>query len=195
MLRKEVLSIVGVIVTALVLASLFITFVFQTYQVSGVSMQQTLHNGDHLLVWKLPRTWARLTGHSYVPKRGDIIILNEPAEDLSACGTDRGDQLVKRVVGLPGDRVVVANNILTIFNKQHPNGYDPDKTLQYHRQITEETTANEPIDIRLGPNQIYVAGDNRTDSCDSRVFGPVSLNQVVGKLVMRVLPLNQAEIF
>jgi signal peptidase I len=57
--------------------------------------------------------------------------LNEPAEALSACGTDRGSQLVKRVVGLPGDRVVVANNILTIFNKQHPNGFDPDKTLQY----------------------------------------------------------------
>jgi signal peptidase I len=56
MLRKEVLSVVGVIVTALVFAFVFITFVFQTYQVSGVSMQQTLHNGDHLLVWKLPRT-------------------------------------------------------------------------------------------------------------------------------------------
>lgn len=154
-------------------------------------MQQTLHNNDRLIVWKLPRTWSRITGHQYVPKRGDVIVFTEGG--LSAYGQENTKQLIKRVIGLPGDRVVVANGTITIFNKQHPDGFQPDKTLPYHKQITEVTTGN--IDITLGNNQVFVCGDNRTDSLDSRVFGPIDTSSIVGKLAIRILPLDDIERF
>ena len=187
---RDALSIITVLVAALVLAWGLISFVFQSYEVDGPSMQTTLQNSDHLVVWKVPRTWARITGHTYVPNRGDIIVFNEPG--LAAYGQGPNKQLIKRVIGLPGDRVVVKNGSITIYDKTHPNGFDPDKTLAYGKVIPF-TSGN--IDLTLGKNQIFVCGDNRPDSLDSRVFGPVELNNVVGKLVLRVLPLNKAEIF
>lgn len=187
---RDALSIITVLLAALILAWGLISFVFQSYQVDGPSMQITLHNSDHLVVWKVPRTWARITGHPYVPKRGDIIVFNEPG--LADYGQGSNKQLIKRVIGLPGDRVVVRNGNITIYNKANPNGFDPDKTLPYGKVIP---TTSGNIDITLGSNQIFVCGDNRPDSLDSRVFGPVDVNNIVGKLVIRVLPLNDAKIF
>jgi signal peptidase I len=188
---RDLLSTIGVLIAALIVAFGLITFVFQSYQVDGPSMQQTLQNNDRLIVWKLPRTWARITGHQYVPKRGDVIVFTESG--LAAYGQENTKQLIKRVIGLPGDRVVVKNGTITIFNKQHPQGFQPDKTSPYHDQITEITTGN--IDLTLGNDQIFVCGDNRTDSLDSRVFGPVNTSAIVGKLAVRILPINEIERF
>jgi signal peptidase I len=187
---REVLSTVGILVTALVVALLMIAFVFRSYQVDGPSMQNTLHNADKLIIWKVPRTWSDITGHPYIPKRGDIIVFTESG--LAQFGQTNTKQLIKRVIGLPGDRVVVANGVYTIYNKQHPNCFDPDKTLPYGKNIPI-TSGN--IDVTLGPDQLFVSGDNRPDSLDSRAFGPINANQVVGKLVLRVFPLSQAEVF
>lgn len=188
---REVFSTIGVLVAALLVALGLIAFVFQSYQVDGPSMQQTLHNNDRLIVWKLPRTWARVTGHPYVPKRGDIIVFTETG--LAQYGQENTKQLIKRVIGLPGDRVVVANNTITIYNKQYPGGFQPDKTLPYGKDITEPAQQN--IDVTLGKNQLFVCGDNRTNSLDSRFFGPIMTDQIIGKLAVRVLPLNQSERF
>ncbi|HEX7368070.1 MAG TPA: signal peptidase I [Candidatus Saccharimonadales bacterium] len=188
---REIFSLIGVLIAALIVAGVLILYVFQSYQVDGPSMQNTLHNNDRLIVWKLPRTWARITGHQYVPKRGDIIVFTESG--LSQYGQANTKQLIKRVIGLPGDRVVVAHDTITIYNKQHPKGFQPDKTLPYGKAITEP--AEQDIDITLGPHQLYVCGDNRTDSLDSRFFGPINTNQIIGKLAVRILPLDKAERF
>lgn len=188
---REAVSTIGVLIAALLVALGLIAFVFQSYQVDGPSMQQTLHNNDRLIVWKLPRTWAKITGHPYIPKRGDIIIFTESG--LANYGQENTKQLIKRVIGLPGDRVVVANNTITIYNKQHPDGFQPDKTLPYGVNITEP--AQQEVDYTLGKDQLFVSGDNRTNSLDSRFFGPINAKQVIGKLVLRVLPLNDIEKF
>lgn len=187
---RDALSIITVLLAALILAWGLISFVFQSYQVDGPSMQTTLQNSNHLVVWKVPRTWARVTGHPYIPNRGDIIVFNEPG--LADYGQGSNKQLIKRVIGLPGDRVVVKNGFITIYDKSHPNGFQPDKTLPYGKVIP---TTSGNIDITLGTDQIFVCGDNRPDSLDSRVFGPVNVNNIVGKLVLRVLPLNEAKVF
>jgi len=188
---REILSTIGVLAAALLVAFAFIVFVFQSYQVSGPSMQQTLQDQDRLIVWKLPRSWARLTGHPYIPSRGDIVIFTESG--LAQFGQDNTKQLIKRVIGLPGDHVVVANNTITIYNKQHPKGFQPDKTLPYGSHITQPAQQN--VDVTLGKDQLFVCGDNRTNSLDSRFFGPINANQLIGKLAVRVLPLSQAERF
>jgi signal peptidase I len=186
----EVFSTVGILLTALLVALFIIAFVFRSYQVDGTSMVNTLQNNDKLIIWKVPRTWADLTGHDYIPKRGDIIVFTESG--LSQYGQTNTKQLIKRIIGLPGDRVVVANGVYTIYNKTHLNGFDPDKTLPYGKNIPI-TTGN--IDVTLGKDQLFVSGDNRPNSLDSRDFGPINASQIVGKLVLRVFPIDQAKAF
>lgn len=190
---RNTLSTIGILLLAPLIAILLTAFVFQSYQVDGPSMQNTLHNNDRLIVWKLPRTWARITHHQYVPKRGDIIILNECG--LSNYGdTQNCKQLVKRVIGLPGDHIVIKNGAITVYNKANPNGFKPDKTLPYGKNGAIPFTDNN-LDVTLSSTQLYVCGDNRGDSLDSRIFGPIETNQVIGKLVMRIFPISQAEKF
>jgi signal peptidase I len=185
---RSLLSIVGLLVTAFTIAFLLNTFVIQSYQVDGESMQQTLQNNDRLIVDTSPRTIAKRTGHQYVPKRGEIIIFNEDGLP----GFTGPKQLIKRVVGLPGERVVVADGHITIYNSQHPEGFNPDTQGTYHIDAT--FTGND-VDRTLGQDQLFVCGDNRGNSEDSRIFGPINTNQVVAKLILRILPLNKAKSF
>jgi signal peptidase I len=190
---KSTVSTVAILLLAPLIAILLTAYVFQSYQVDGPSMQETLHNNDRLIVWKLPRTWAKITGHQYVPKRGDIIILSESG--LSSFGDAQDTkQLVKRVIGLPGDHVVIKDNVITVYNKEHPEGFQPDATLPYGKNGAIPPTNNN-VDVTLTATQIFVCGDNRSDSLDSRIFGPVETKQVIGKLVARIYPLSQAERF
>lgn len=187
---REGLSLFGILLTAFLVALFIIAFIFRSYQVDGPSMENTLQNGDKLIIWKLPRSWSRITGHFYIPNRGDIIVFNESG--LSAFEQQDSKQLIKRVIGLPGDRVVVSNNVITIYNKSHPNGFDPDKTLPYGKNIPD-TSGN--VNVTLTEHQLFVDGDNRPDSLDSRSFGPIDASQIIGKLVIRVFPINKAKVF
>jgi signal peptidase I len=187
---RSIISTVAILLIAPLIAVLLTAFIFQSYQVDGQSMNNTLHNNDRLLVWKLPRTWAKITGHDFVPKRGDIIVFTESR--LSEFGQDPSKQLIKRVIGLPGDRVTIHSNIVTIYNSQHPEGFNPDTTLPYDRTAVD--TAGE-LDIVIPVHQIFVLGDNRPNSLDSRSFGTVEVKNIVGKLVVRILPIGDAERF
>jgi signal peptidase I len=189
-LLREIISTVGILLVAFLVAIGLISFVFQSYQVDGPSMETTLQNQDRLIVWKAPRTLARITGHDYIPNRGDVIVFVE--NGLSQYGQDNSKQLIKRVIGLPGDRVTVHDGRITIYNQEHPSGFDPDKTMPYGKNIPY-TSGN--IDVTLADGQIFVCGDNRPDSLDSRIFGYINADQIVGKLAIRVFPLNQIKAF
>ena len=190
---RSTLSTLGILLLAPIIAIFLTLFVFQSYQVDGPSMEQTLQNNDRLIVWKLPRTWARITSHQYVPNRGDVIILNETG--LANYGSvDNTKQLVKRVIGLPGDHIVIKDNVLTIYNREHPKGFEPDTTLPYGEGGAIPPTTN-TLDVTLSSTQLFVCGDNRPNSLDSRIFGPIETSQVVGKLVARILPLSNTKAF
>lgn len=180
-------STIGLFVTAFLIAILLNTFVIQSYQVDGQSMEPTLQNDDRLIVDKIPRTIARIDGHQYVPHRGDIIIFNQDGLP-GFVGTK---QLIKRVIGLPGEHVVVRGGRVTIYNSQHPNGFDPDDQGKY--TIKQPTT--QEFDGYLQKDQLFVCGDNRPNSEDSRYFGPIKTSQVVAKLVLRILPVGETKSF
>ena len=186
----ELFSTVGILLAAFAIALFIIFFVFRSYQVDGPSMENTLQNGDKLIIWKVPRSWAMVTHHDYIPKRGDIVVFTQSG--LSEFGQQDKKQLIKRVIGLPGDHVTVSNGNYTVYNKAHPSGFDPDKTLGYGANIPA-TSGN--IDVTLGSDQIFVSGDNRPNSLDSRSFGPIHAKQIVGKLVLRVFPVGEAKTF
>ena len=189
---REFSSTLAILGVALLTALFIIAFVFRSYEVDGPSMQNTLQNTDKLIIWKVPRSWARLTHHNYIPKRGDIVVFDQTG--LSEFG-DRSDkkQLIKRVIGLPGDRIVVSDGAVTVYNKTNPKGFDPDITLGYGGKDFPTTSSN--IDKTLNDKQIFVMGDNRVESLDSRAFGPIQANQIIGKLVLRVFPLGDAKTF
>jgi signal peptidase I len=190
---RTLLSTIGILLLAPLIAIFLTLFVFQSYQVDGPSMETTLQNNDRLIVWKLPRTWARITGHQYVPSRGDIIILNESG--LTSYGSPEDKrQLVKRVVALPGERVVIKDNVLTVYNRENPDGFQPDATLPYGKNGSIPPTTNN-AEFTLSATELFVCGDNRPNSLDSRTFGPIQTSQVVGKLVARILPLSNIEKF
>src|SRR5579862_938655 len=100
---RGAISTIGLFLSAFLIAILLNTFVIQSYQVDGESMEPTLQNDDRLIVNKIPRTLSRIDGHQFVPQRGDIIIFNEDGLP----GFIGQKQLIKRVIGLPGERVVV----------------------------------------------------------------------------------------
>lgn len=187
---RGVLSTVMLLALAPLIAFAITAFAVQSYQVDGESMESTLQNNDRLIVDKIPRTIARITGHAYIPHRGDIIIFNQANLPDTSFGQTK--QLIKRVIGLPGERVVVAEGKITVYNQSHPGGFNPDTSSGYH--ITATNTPGN-VDVTLGKNELFVCGDNRPNSEDSRYFGPISAKDIVGKLVLRLLPINKTQTF
>jgi signal peptidase I len=186
---KSVASTLGILLLAPLLALFLTAFIFQSYQVDGPSMQTTLHDKDRLIVLKVPRTWARLTHHDYIPNRGDVIIFNHP--DINGLSSNE-KQLIKRVIGLPGERVVVKDGQVTVYNQGNPKGFSPDNTLPYG-SVIKYTSGD--VDLVVPAGEVFVCGDNRSNSLDSRYFGTVPASDIVGKLGLRVYPFNQSQVF
>lgn len=185
--QKKQTGIKSLITTLLILASapllaLFITsFVFQSYEVDGPSMQTTLENGERLVVMKLGKTLAEARGGSYIPAKDSIIIF----DNVEGVGKR---QLIKRVVGLPGDRVTVKDGEVRVYNQDNPDGYDPDAGHKHGGNVIETPGT---VDIEVKENEVFVLGDNRKNSQDSRFFGPVPSDKIVGTLYLRIFPLNK----
>jgi signal peptidase I len=187
---NDTLSTIGVILLAPIVALILTQFVFQSYQVDGPSMQETLQDHDRLIVTKTGKSWARLTGKDYIPKRYEIIIFNHSGEFGNAVVSEK--QLVKRVIGLPGDRVLVKDGVVTIYNKENPKGFLIDR--QGPEKNTISTTPGE-IDETIKDGELYVMGDNRNNSLDSRSFGAIRSHDVVGRLSLRIYPFDKFDKF
>lgn len=185
--NNTLVSTAFLVVIALLIAFFTTSFVVKPFVVDGQSMETTLQNGDRLLVNKLPLTFSHF-GHKYIPNRGDIIVFNQ----ANLPGFSSPNMLIKRVVGLPGDRVVVKNGSITIYNSTHPDGFNPDTNMGYKIKAIPTLGL---VDTTLASDQIFVCGDNRDNSEDSRFFGPVNVNQISGKLIFRILPLGKSQHF
>lgn len=183
---KEALGTVLMLCGALLTAFILNIFVFQSYEVDGQSMQPTLHNADRLIILKAPRTLASITRNDYIPERGEIIVFHKP--------NGEPEQLIKRVIGLPGDRVVVKNEKITIYNDTNPDGFNPDEA-DYGKDLSP-TYGN--VDAEVGEGEVFVVGDNRIPgaSLDSRSsLGNIPASAIVGKLILRYLPVSDYQTF
>ncbi len=179
-------SLLQLVVGAVVIAFVINRLVFQSYEVFGRSMTPTLQEQDRLVISKLGKSWASVGGNDYVPDRGTIIVFNSPR--------DPNVQLIKRVIGLPGDRVVVEDGAITVFNTENPSGFNPDEA--YEDNLIEYTTGDK--ESFVGSGELFVSGDNRNPggSLDSRnELGLVPTDNVIGELVLRLLPIGDASVF
>jgi signal peptidase I len=150
-------------------------------------MQSTLENGDRLIVVKALRTWARITRKDYQPKRGEIVVFVK--NDLLIGGESGNKQLIKRVIALPGEKVTVKDGVVTVYNNERPEGFQPDKEAAYG-SVIEKTGIDGTWTV--GADEVFVCGDNRDNSLDSRSFGPIHEKDIVGTAKLRFLPVNQS---
>jgi len=174
--RRWILETIGIVVFALVVALLLRTFVFQTFFIPSGSMEPSLQIGDRIIVDKL-------SYHLHGVGRGDIIVFARPLNE--DCAGPPVNDLVKRVIGLPGDRISSRGNTVMINGKPLAEPWLP-----------RGTALGQPISPTVvPPNNYYVLGDNRIGSCDSRFWGPVPKSLIVGKVVLRFWPLSTLHFF
>lgn len=187
---SELFSVIGILILAPLIAIFLTFFVFQSYVVDGPSMENTLYDQDRLIVWKASKTLARATNKDFIPDRYSMIVFNE--KGATGISDTNEKQLVKRVIGLPGDRVVINDESLTIYNEGNKDGFYPD------REIPESSPLGNTegrVDYTVKPGEIFVLGDNRGNSLDSRAFGPIKSKDIVGTLAVRIYPFNKIQKF
>lgn len=182
--KKELFSTLAILILAPVIAIFLTVFVFQSYQVDGPSMEKTLHNNDRLIVVKTGKTWSKITRKNYIPPRYSIVVFNYNGDSNYEI---QNKQLIKRVIGLPGDHIVIKDGVTTIYNSIHPDGFYPDKIGPESSVVN---TTGGDIDRTIKPGEVFVMGDNRGNSLDSRVFGPISSQDIIGTLSLRIYPFN-----
>jgi len=170
-----------------VIAVVIKTFLIQPFWIPSESMLPTIEVNDRVMVNKLAYKWGE-------PQRGDVVVFRDPREAeieeslpeavirsvLEAVGIrTRGDEdLIKRVVGLPGETIEVRDNHVVVNGTPIEEGYLPDVFMPDEPPIT------------VGPDEVFVMGDNRDASFDSRRFGAIPLDDLVGEAFVTIWPIS-----
>jgi len=156
-------------------------YIAQPFLVKGRSMEQTLSDGDYLIV-------DQLTYNFTAPQRFEVVVFH--TEFIP--GGSGGEYYIKRVIGVPGDRVVIKEGKVILYENNSDTA-----TILDEKYIIDglKTIAKEPVDVVLQDNQYFVLGDNRGNSSDSRFWGPVDKSYIVGKPFIRLFPFNTIKVF
>lgn len=165
----------GELVKVLLLAGITIFlvrhFLFKPFYVKGASMEPNFLERDYLIIDELTYRFKN-------PVRGEVVVFHHD-----------NDYFIKRVVGLPGETVKVSEGVVTIFNSTHPAGFVLDESY-----LPKDLRTFGNVTVELGKDEFYVMGDNRDNSFDSRRFGPVAEDKIVGRVVLRGWPFDRASL-
>lgn len=163
-----------IVVLALLASFLVKAYLVRAFSIPSGSMERTLLVGDHVLVNELVPAAVPL-------RRGDVVVFRDPGGWLTA---DQGDDLIKRVIGLPGDTVSCCD----AEGRLSVNGHAVDEPYVV-RPADVDRVAAEDFSVRVPAGRIWVMGDNRYDSADSRVHGTVPESDVVGRAFVVTWPV------
>lgn len=182
-----------VLFVLLVLAGTLIinTFIFRSFNVVGPSMEPTMYTGDRLIVNRLPVTLAKLQNKSYVPERNEVIVFINP----QFVDGREDEYVVKRVIAFPGERVVVRDGQMRVYNNDNPGGFNPNDTVEHGEP---GSPISGEVDTVVADNTLFVVGDHREGeySCDSRgCMGTIPYYDVVGPVGIRIWPLSKIETY
>lgn len=154
------------IVLTIVATLLFCNFVVRPSRVIGVSMQNTCHDGDLVVLWEL----------NYKPQRGDIVVVNNK--------NILQENLIKRVIAVAGDHIVVSNGTITLNGKRLVESY-----------VKEQKWTGSDVNMTVPQGRVFLMGDNRNHSEDSRVIGAISTSDIIGKVSVRLFPFTAIRTF
>jgi signal peptidase I len=166
---RSLVEWVAILVGALILALVVKTFLFQAFYIPSGSMEPTLFKDDRVIVNKLSYRWGDIS-------RGDVIVFGRPE---AATGDPEMHEFIKRVIGLPGDDLEARDGELYVNGFRLDEPYLPEGA----------TTDNLPL-TTVPEGHLWVMGDNRNFSSDSRAFGPIREDSVVGRAFIRVWPIS-----
>ena len=169
---REILEIVLIAVLVVVGVRYFLV---QPFLVDGASMEPNFHTGDYILI-------NELTYRIKDPQRGEIVVFHYPGNEKT--------YFIKRIIGLPGEKVEIKDGKVYIFNEKNPDGF---LLSEPYLPADLKTTADKIVS--LGSSEYFVMGDNRNASFDSRQWGPLSRSEIVGSVWVRLWPLNQVSAF
>jgi len=165
--EHPVIEIIRFSLIALIIVIPIRMFVAQPFIVSGASMETTFHSGEYLIV-------DQVSYRLHKPNRGEVIVFRYP--------NDPSKFFIKRVIGVPNDTISIEGNLVTIINEEHPNGFILDEpyisSMEVGTSMTEE----------LGEREYFVMGDNRDQSSDSRVWGVLQEERIIGRAFLRLFP-------
>lgn len=187
---KDVAGLLLFGIAVLIGTVLINTYIFRSFNVEGPSMEQTLKTGDRLIVDRIPVTWAQLQNKEYIPNRGQVIVFKNP---LFTVGNP-DEFIVKRVIAFAGERVVLKDGKYTVYNAEHPEGFNPDDAN--HGEPGSPTSGS--VDVTVPDGTLFVSGDHRQGnySYDSRNgLGYIPLYDVVGPVSMRIFPFTGIRTF
>lgn len=165
------------VITIVIVVKVTQIYLVQPFIVDGGSMIPTFHNKEFLLVDKLSYRIKE-------PSRGDVAIFKLYEGTQNPYG---GKHLIKRVIGLPNERVVVKNGVTTIYNAENPEGFTIDESFIVYKDLYKT------IDLTLGSEEYFMMGDNRTQSYDSRDWGPLDKKNIKGQVLFRVFPFTELD--
>lgn len=164
--KESVWSILRPCIITVAAVILFTTFIARPSRVVGPSMQDTCHNGDLVILWEL----------NYNPARGDIVVVDKD--------NPLHENLIKRVIGVGGDHVQVQDGTVTVNGQQLSEPY-----------VKESKWSGSNVDLVVPEGQVFLMGDNRNNSEDSRAIGPVDSGSIMGKVVLRIFPFDAIRTF
>lgn len=160
---KELLKLVFL---SLLIVVPFRMYIAQPFIVDGASMDPTFKTGEYLIV-------DEITYRFSPPERGSILIFKYPQDPKKS--------FIKRVIGLPNETVSIRDGQVTIINTENPNGF---RIEEPYIKLTKRDSSN----FVLGPDEFFVLGDNRLQSSDSRIWGPVPEANIIGRPIIRFFP-------
>ncbi len=160
--RRILVEIIQTVVLALVLF-FAINFISARIRVDGGSMKPSFHNGDYVIVNRLAYQWGEI-------QRGDVVVFPYPLSPE--------EDYIKRVIGLPGDRVAIYGGGVYVNGQRIDEPY------------ISSAPANDVAEIVVPEGYVYVLGDNRNASSDSRSWGPLEIEAILGKAIFRYYPFD-----
>jgi signal peptidase I len=183
---RWLVELLGVVIVAILVAVLLRTFVVATYSIPSGSMEPTLQIGDRILVDKL-------SYHLHAVDRDNIVVFSTPANE--DCAGPPVADLVKRVIGLPGETISLSEGNVYIDGRLLPESFLPPSARKdtYPGPSADAFSLHHPYRVPTG--DVFVMGDNRAQSCDSRFWGPIPESTIVGKVDMRIWPLSRLAFF
>jgi signal peptidase I len=169
------LEFIKVAVLAGITIALVRYYLFKPFYVKGASMEPNFYDHEYLII-------DELSYRLHAPQRGEVVVFKYP--------NNHEEYFLKRIIGLPGERVKISENKVTVYNNAHPEGW-----ILTESYLPKEIFTEGDINMSLSKDQYFVMGDNRENSFDSRRFGKVDFNLIVGRTWLRGWPLNRLQVF
>lgn len=173
--KSHLIDFIQTLVVFGAIFALIYLFIAQPHKVSGSSMFPTFHDGDYILTDKVSYKVGE-------PSRGDVIVLKNP--------NDESQDFIKRIIGMPGDTIELKQGYIYLDGQRLTEIYLPQETSTAGGRFLTENSL-----IKVGTNQYFVIGDNRDHSSDSREWGTVPKEKIIGKTFFRYFPPQRFGLF